>query len=68
MFATSMRTIALRVASAMRWACWVTLPGSLSWGHVVVEIGTRKLTDEDRERDLRASLEFARTHLGHPVD
>ena len=32
-------------------------------GHIVVEIGTRKLTDDDRERDLRASLDFARTHL-----
>jgi len=34
-------------------------------GHIVVEIGTRKLTDDERERDLRASLDFARTHLGH---
>jgi sugar phosphate isomerase/epimerase len=33
-------------------------------GHIVVEINTRKASNrEDREQDLRASLEFAREHF-----
>ena len=34
-------------------------------GHVVLEINTRRCTTrEEREADLRESLEFARKHLG----
>nr|WP_179519230.1 sugar phosphate isomerase/epimerase [Nocardioides perillae] len=36
-------------------------------GHVVLEINTRKATTrEEREADLRESLDFARRHLGGP--
>lgn len=38
-------------------------------GHVVLEINTRRCANtEERERDLRESLEFAREHLGGPAD
>lgn len=33
-------------------------------GHVVVEVGTRKRSDEEREADIDEALTFARTHLG----
>ena len=34
-------------------------------GHVVLEINTRRCANrEEREADLRESLEFARVHLG----
>lgn len=39
------------------------LGGSGFDGVVAVEVGTRRLTPEGRDADLRESLEFARTHL-----
>ncbi|GAA3679498.1 sugar phosphate isomerase/epimerase [Yimella lutea] len=36
-------------------------------GDVVVEVGTRKLTDDDRELDLAEALAFARLHLAAPT-
>lgn len=32
-------------------------------GHVIVEVGTRKATDAERQVDLQESLDFAREHL-----
>ncbi|REF30072.1 sugar phosphate isomerase/epimerase family protein [Calidifontibacter indicus] len=36
-------------------------------GDVVVEVGTRKLSDDDRELDLAEALAFARLHLAAPA-
>lgn len=36
-------------------------------GAVVLEVGTRRLTPEDRDEDLRECLDFARKHLGQAV-
>ena len=35
---------------------------------VAVEVGTRRLTPEGRDPDLREALEFARTHLADGVE
>lgn len=37
-------------------------------GDVVVEVGTRKVDDEQREIDLAEALAFARLHLASPAD
>lgn len=36
-------------------------------GDIVVEVGTRKLADEERELDLAEALAFARLHLAAPA-
>jgi sugar phosphate isomerase/epimerase len=44
-----------------------TLAGQGFTGAIVVEVGTRKLTAEQREIDLAESLAFARLHFAAPV-